>query len=149
MAAPEFRRPKLQQQVQDQQKQIGRQVFEQLKRKREEELETTPAGFGLGATGGLGFGATSGIGLGAATPVDGEPAPGQPTIVGAALDESNRGFRLLSKQGWTQGQGLGTREQGMTAPIILSTQTGRAGLGLAAVPHPPHSALLMRHGLRL
>ena len=33
------------------------------------------------------------------------------------LDESNLGFKMLEKMGWTEGKGLGSSGQGITAPI--------------------------------
>ena len=33
------------------------------------------------------------------------------------LDESNIGFRLLQKAGWTEGEGLGEKQDGITAPV--------------------------------
>ena len=35
----------------------------------------------------------------------------------AKLTESNLGFKMLQKMGWTDGQGLGSSGQGITAPI--------------------------------
>lgn len=33
------------------------------------------------------------------------------------LEESNIGFKLLQKAGWEEGQGLGEKADGITAPI--------------------------------
>lgn len=33
------------------------------------------------------------------------------------LTEENVGFKLLQKAGWTEGSGLGVKEDGITAPI--------------------------------
>lgn len=33
------------------------------------------------------------------------------------LTEENVGFKLLQKAGWTEGAGLGAKEDGITAPI--------------------------------
>jgi splicing factor 4 len=34
-----------------------------------------------------------------------------------ALTRENKGFKMLEKLGWRQGQGLGTDNQGITAPV--------------------------------
>ncbi|PVU95945.1 hypothetical protein BB561_001507 [Smittium simulii] len=34
------------------------------------------------------------------------------------IDESNKGFKMLKKHGWEQGQGLGAQSQGIVNPII-------------------------------
>ena len=33
------------------------------------------------------------------------------------IDESNIGYQLLKNAGWTEGQGLGSNEDGITAPV--------------------------------
>lgn len=33
------------------------------------------------------------------------------------LDESNIGYQMLKNAGWTEGQGLGFNEDGITAPV--------------------------------
>lgn len=45
------------------------------------------------------------------------------------LKETNRGFALLQKMGWSQGQGLGKAESGRTEPINPVSVVGTAGLG--------------------
>ncbi|XP_049831674.1 angiogenic factor with G patch and FHA domains 1 isoform X3 [Schistocerca gregaria] len=59
----------------------------------------------------------------------------------ASLDEpiksDNKGFKLLSKMGWTEGESLGKEKAGSTEPIPLSEQRGTAGLGSDAPPPPP------------
>ncbi|KAJ8924356.1 hypothetical protein NQ315_007152 [Exocentrus adspersus] len=62
----------------------------------------------------------------------------------ALLDESipaeNKGFKLLSKMGWKEGQSLGKDGTGMLEPIQLVSNKGTAGIGCSeevAVPVPP------------
>ena len=33
------------------------------------------------------------------------------------IDESNIGYQMLKNAGWTEGQGLGSNEDGITAPV--------------------------------
>ena len=47
-----------------------------------------------------------------------------------ALDDTNKGFNMLSKMGWKKGEGLGTESnQGIVEPIKIETRVERAGLG--------------------
>ncbi len=39
------------------------------------------------------------------------------------------GYRLLKQAGWSEGQGLGAKEQGRTEPILPTAQKGNLGLG--------------------
>lgn len=52
----------------------------------------------------------------------------RPQPIGA----ENRGFRLLTKMGWKQGQGLGVKGDGITVPVVLRSQVATLGLGKAA-----------------
>ncbi|KAI8822565.1 uncharacterized protein EV422DRAFT_403729 [Fimicolochytrium jonesii] len=46
------------------------------------------------------------------------------------LDESNSGYRLLQKQGWTEGAGLGAQGSGVTVPINGGlVRPAKTGLG--------------------
>lgn len=50
------------------------------------------------------------------------------------LTEENVGFKLLQKAGWTEGSGLGVKEDGITAPINKGKQSfDQSGVG-ATVP---------------
>lgn len=46
-----------------------------------------------------------------------------------AIDESNKGFEMLSRMGFKKGMGLGKQNQGRVEPIPLDLKTGRKGLG--------------------
>ncbi|CAH0489251.1 unnamed protein product [Peronospora farinosa] len=48
-----------------------------------------------------------------------------------ALDESNRGYRLLRQMGWRSGFGLGKHEQGIVEPIKMKENLVHLGLGKA------------------
>lgn len=58
----------------------------------------------------------------------------------ASLDEhissENKGFKMLSKLGWNEGQALGKNEGGLTEPIPLITNVGTSGLGSQALVQP-------------
>jgi len=46
------------------------------------------------------------------------------------LNTENKGFKLLQKMGWSEGQGLGASSQGIVNPIGKSDSGGdRLGLG--------------------
>eukprot|EP00300_Choanocystis_sp_HF-7_P007422 c15288_g1_i1.p2 GENE.c15288_g1_i1~~c15288_g1_i1.p2 ORF type:complete len:107 (-),score=20.28 c15288_g1_i1:68-388(-) len=45
------------------------------------------------------------------------------------LSSSNIGHRLMTKMGWTEGAGLGAREQGRKHPIMPHKRKRRRGLG--------------------
>ncbi|KAJ1672843.1 hypothetical protein EV182_006383 [Spiromyces aspiralis] len=45
------------------------------------------------------------------------------------LDESNIGFRILSKTGWEYGSGLGAQGQGKRHPITAKVKASRSGIG--------------------
>lgn len=45
------------------------------------------------------------------------------------LDESNKGFAMLSKMGFKKGMGLGKEGHGRSEPISIKIKAGRSGLG--------------------
>ncbi|CAH2073513.1 unnamed protein product [Thlaspi arvense] len=47
----------------------------------------------------------------------------------AAINSSNIGFRLLKKQGWKEGTGLGIAEQGILVPVQTEPKNNKRGLG--------------------
>ncbi|KAF8118291.1 hypothetical protein N665_0005s0058 [Sinapis alba] len=48
---------------------------------------------------------------------------------GVAIDCSNIGFKLLKKQGWKEGTGLGIAQQGILVPPHTQPKNNRRGLG--------------------
>ncbi|KAJ2849959.1 hypothetical protein IWW36_002268 [Coemansia brasiliensis] len=48
--------------------------------------------------------------------------PARPTSTNKAIGSDNKGFQLLSKLGWQQGQGLGASSEGIIEPVRLSTR---------------------------
>ena len=42
----------------------------------------------------------------------------------------SRGFQLLAKMGYTEGEGIGRSVKGRAAPIDVSLKAGRTGLGI-------------------
>uniref|UniRef100_A0A915BP47 G-patch domain-containing protein n=2 Tax=Parascaris univalens TaxID=6257 RepID=A0A915BP47_PARUN len=47
-----------------------------------------------------------------------------------AIDETNKGYKLLCGMGWKEGAGLGRTMSGIKEPIISEQRCGRAGLGI-------------------
>jgi len=50
----------------------------------------------------------------------------------APLDPSNRGYKLLLKMGWKQGQGIGKEGTGMKQPLSIPSNDSQLGLGKAS-----------------
>ncbi|KAJ2522139.1 hypothetical protein H4217_000963 [Coemansia sp. RSA 1939] len=55
--------------------------------------------------------------------------PQQTTTYRAPIEQSNKGFSLLQKIGWTPGSGLGANESGIVNPVEVAGNDSRAGLG--------------------
>lgn len=58
------------------------------------------------------------------------PERAEPPTPPPAISESNIGHRLLAKQGWQPGTGLGVDQTGRAEPVILKSSDKRAGLGM-------------------
>ncbi|EAT36405.1 AAEL011502-PA [Aedes aegypti] len=52
------------------------------------------------------------------------------------ISSKNKGFKMLSKLGWSEGRSLGVRDHGPTEPIRLTTNIGTSGLGSQALADP-------------
>ncbi|XP_064109029.1 LOW QUALITY PROTEIN: angiogenic factor with G patch and FHA domains 1-like [Macrobrachium nipponense] len=48
------------------------------------------------------------------------------------LKDTNKGFEMLKKMGWSKGDSLGKSQSGITAPIEAASNVGRGGLGFAS-----------------
>lgn len=53
----------------------------------------------------------------------------QQASVNASISSENKGFKLLSKMGWSEGKSLGKSQEGIKEPVQLKTQQGTSGLG--------------------
>nr|CAG4652039.1 EOG090X0AIB [Triops cancriformis] len=51
------------------------------------------------------------------------------------IDKRNKGFKMLSKMGWSSGEGLGKDKHGQSDPILVEGRLQREGLG-AAIMEP-------------
>ncbi|KAL7110938.1 hypothetical protein ACP275_05G057100 [Erythranthe tilingii] len=67
----------------------------------------------------------SSIGLG----VMSTAPPSMGSSASIPIDSSNIGFRLLKKQGWKEGTGLGVSQQGRLEPIEAFIKKNKRGLG--------------------
>ncbi|KAH6790619.1 D111/G-patch domain-containing protein [Perilla frutescens var. frutescens] len=56
-------------------------------------------------------------------------APSSGSSASIPIDSSNIGFKLLKKQGWKEGTGLGVYEQGRLEPIETIVKKNKRGLG--------------------
>ncbi|XP_063615904.1 angiogenic factor with G patch and FHA domains 1-like isoform X2 [Penaeus indicus] len=57
-----------------------------------------------------------------------------------ALRDNNKGFALLQKMGWSEGQSLGKSQKGIKQPIQPESIVGRAGFGLVVADATPSVA---------
>ncbi|XP_011310393.1 angiogenic factor with G patch and FHA domains 1 isoform X2 [Fopius arisanus] len=53
----------------------------------------------------------------------------QQSSVETSIAKDNKGFKLLSKMGWSEGQSLGKDGDGRTEPVPLVNNTSKSGLG--------------------
>ncbi|KAK9875271.1 hypothetical protein WA026_007662 [Henosepilachna vigintioctopunctata] len=53
----------------------------------------------------------------------------QTASVEESISSQNKGFKLLSKMGWKEGQALGKERQGILEPINLESNEGTTGIG--------------------
>ena len=126
----------------------------------EEEVvddESPKMGMGLGASAGLGMGGFhGGFNIGEYSEEEAQPEtpPPQPDMsprrqekasgagpsafgAGGRMNKSSFAARMMAKQGYVEGQGLGKSGQGITAPIQAKVLSTRAGLGQgSAAPEP-------------
>lgn len=49
--------------------------------------------------------------------------------VNTSISKDNKGFKLLSKMGWSEGKSIGKSQEGIKEPVQLKTQQGTSGLG--------------------
>ncbi|KDD73131.1 hypothetical protein H632_c2503p0, partial [Helicosporidium sp. ATCC 50920] len=70
-------------------------------------------------------------GLGDAAVADQPPLPPEPRFKGMGLAQ-----RMLEKMGWREGQGLGSRGQGIAAPLAMQKTDARAGIIVAQEAAP-------------
>lgn len=53
----------------------------------------------------------------------------EPSSVDKSLSVDNKGYKLLQKMGWSEGEGLGKSSSGIKEPITIAAQTDKTGLG--------------------
>lgn len=49
--------------------------------------------------------------------------------VDTSISSDNKGFKMLSKMGWSEGKSIGKSQEGIKEPVQLKTQQGTSGLG--------------------
>jgi hypothetical protein len=117
-----------------------RQAAREEKARRVQELEATLAAIDAGCFRMPVPSQDQGQALAAAYPAGKHPAPDP--------EWKERGAKMLKMMGWTEGQGLGRQEHGITVPIDTCMQTGKSGLGLAAeLSHKAAERLVVKLGL--
>ncbi|XP_055530361.1 angiogenic factor with G patch and FHA domains 1 isoform X1 [Wyeomyia smithii] len=68
-----------------------------------------------------------------------EHAKTQAASVDQHISSDNKGFKMLAKLGWSEGQSLGKNDEGLVEPIPLLTNIGTSGLGSQALAQPTAS----------
>ncbi|KAK4884722.1 hypothetical protein RN001_000993 [Aquatica leii] len=58
----------------------------------------------------------------------------QVASVDQSISTENKGFKLLSKMGWSEGQSLGKDGNGLLNPVELSSTVGTTGMGYTGIP---------------
>lgn len=53
----------------------------------------------------------------------------QQASVNTSISSENKGFKLLSKMGWSEGKSIGKSQEGIKEPVQVKTQQGTSGLG--------------------
>ncbi|XP_068225471.1 angiogenic factor with G patch and FHA domains 1-like [Palaemon carinicauda] len=61
-----------------------------------------------------------------------------------ALKDTNKGFKMLKKMGWSKGETLGKSQPGIVNPIEASSTVGREGLGFSSGLPPPTPSNIKR-----
>ncbi|KAL0278265.1 UNVERIFIED_CONTAM: hypothetical protein PYX00_000126 [Menopon gallinae] len=56
------------------------------------------------------------------------------------MPQTNKGFKMLTKMGWSEGEKLGKDNRGLLEPIPLISNEGKTGLGAPSVVEPNVSA---------
>lgn len=65
-----------------------------------------------------------------------EHAKTQTSSVNEQISSENKGFKMLSKLGWSEGRSLGKNDQGLKEPIRMATNVGTSGLGSRTLVEP-------------
>lgn len=53
----------------------------------------------------------------------------QQASVNQSISSENKGFKMLSKMGWSEGKTIGKNDSGIKEPVQVKTQSGKIGLG--------------------
>lgn len=56
--------------------------------------------------------------------------------VNTSISSENKGFKLLSKMGWSEGKSIGKSQEGIKEPVQVKMQQGTSGLGNNVEPLP-------------